>query len=183
MARRVGLTREQCRHTSEPIACDVSLSAIERLIQSKAIEDGAAVIWQVHRIDWCKLVGGRLVSSAELTPENRLEFRIFNRDEEIHAKRFGNEFVGRYAKDELGEDTYFADSFSRFWGERVDSSDGFVKLLDRKRKLCMEIPCEIDGAAWYGLLTRNYIDSDAATGLSGYVDYRFVSIEPAKEGD
>ena len=159
------------------------MSAIERLIQSKAIEDGAAVIWQVHRIDWCKLVGGRLVSSTELTPEHWLEFRIFNRDEEIHAKRFGNEFVGRYACDELGEGTYFADSFSRFWGERVDSSDGFVKLLDRKRKLCMEIPCEIDGAAWYGLLTRNYIDSDPATGLSGYVDYRFVSIEPAKEGD
>ena len=36
---------------------------------------------------------------------------------------------------------------------------------------------------FYGLMTRNHIGSDAATGLSGYVDYRFVAIESAWDGD
>ena len=182
-AKRVGLVLEQCRHTSEPIRCDCELQAIERLVQDKMSSDGAAVIWQVHRIDWCKLRGGRLESLEKLTPENWLEFRVFNDDEEIHAKRVGDQFVGRYARDELGESTYFADSFSRLWGERVDFSDGWIELKDRQRKLRLKVPCEDGTANWYGLKTRNYIDSDSETGLSGFVDYRFVSIEPAEGGD
>ena len=47
------------------------LKSAERvgLVQVKMSSDVAAVIWQVHRIDWCKLVGGRRESLEKLTPE------------------------------------------------------------------------------------------------------------------
>ena len=47
----------------------------------------------------------------------------------------------------------------------------------------MMIPSDDKGKKFYGLTTRNYIDSDKATGLSGYVDYRFVALESAQDGD
>lgn len=47
----------------------------------------------------------------------------------------------------------------------------------------MIIPCNVGDKKFYGLTTRNYIDSDETTGLSGFVGYRFVVIDSAWEGD
>lgn len=183
LAKKIGLTLEQCRSTFEPIACDATLSSIEELINGAFDgRDATMIIWQIHKISWCRVSGGRIVANEELNAAHWLELRAFNADEEIHLKRAGNKFNGRHAVDELGEGTYFADSFSRFWGEAAPSCDGCVRLVDRQRKLEMLLPVEECGAAWYGLLTRNYIGSDKATGLSGYADYRFVAIEPAEGG-
>lgn len=182
-AKKIGLTLEQCHSMVEPIACDASPQSIKNLIgKIFGGRDALMIIWQIHKITWCKIIGGRLVSTEALNPINWLELRAFNRDEEIHLKRAGDIFKGRHVLDELGDGTYFADSFSRLWGEAVDSTDGFVRLLDSRRKLEMTIPIEPRGVKWYGLLTRNYIASDPSTGLSGYADYRFVAIEPAEEG-
>ncbi len=103
--------------------------------------------------------------TTDLTPnfDEWLECRIFNRGAELHLKRDGNIFNGRLISDAEG--------------------DGWITLRDAPRKLSMEIPCDDGGKKFYGLTTRNYIDSDAATGLSGYVDYRFVAIESAWDGD
>ena len=85
--------------------------------------------------------------------------------------------------DAEGEGDFYVDSFARLWGENSAEADGWITLRDAPRKLSMEIPCDDGGKKFYGLTTRNYIDSDAATGLSGYVDYRFVAIESAWDGD
>ena len=107
---------------------------------------------------------------------------MFNDTEELHLKRIENKFIGRYVADIEGKGNFYTDSFSRFWGENSGEVEGYIKLLDRQRKLYMEIPCTENNSKWYGLLTRNYIESDKLTGLSGYSDYRFVAIEPAEEG-
>ena len=182
LAERIGLELKQCKSSIERVDCDISLPSVEALFASKLHEPSTMIVWQIHRLDWCRVLEGRIVSTEELNVEAWLELRAFNADEEIHLKRAGDRFVGRYVVDELGDENYFVDSFARLWGERVGASDGYVRLKDASRKLEMNVPCDAGDADWYGLLTRNYIGSDRETGLSGYVDYRFVSIESAKGG-
>ena len=183
LAKQIGLTLDRCKTAFEPINCDGSLQSVEALIKDKfGARDASMIIWQIHKLSWCRVLDGRIDSTEELNVDHWLEFRVFNADEEIHAKRSTNGFNGRYAVDGRGADNDFVDSFSRLWGEKVSASDGCVRLKDAQRKLEMNVPVDDDSAAWYGLLTRNYVGSDKASGLSGYVDYRFVAIEPAEGG-
>ena len=53
-----------------------------------------------------------------------------------------------------------------------------------RRKIFVErYVCDANDEKFYELLTRNYIGNDEVTDLNGYVDYRFVAIEPAWDGD
>lgn len=183
IAKKVGLEICKCKKIFAPVTCEISSSGVENLIKENFKNPRADfVAWQIQNIFWGKFDGEKLFSTAEVTPQFWLECRIFNDAEEIHLKRVENKLRGRYVTEINGAGDFYADSFSRFWGENKGAANGFVKLLDRQRKLFMEIPCENINAQWYGLLTRNYISSDEKTGLSGYTDYRFVAIKPAKEG-
>ena len=170
------LQLRECQKFSEPIKC--SEQELEKILREK-ISDGIIIAWQVQNIIWGKFDGEKfLYKDTAPNFADWLELRLFNRGEEIHLKRDGNNFIGRYVRDELGEGNFYVDSFARLWGENVSSADGWITLLDAPRKISMTIPCDGD-KKYYGLTTRNYIDSDAATGLSGYVDYRFVALEEA----
>ena len=182
IAKKVGLEICKCKKIFAPVTCEISLSGVENLVKENFKNTRADfVAWQIQNIIWGKFDGEKLFSTAEVTPQFWLECRIFNDAEEIHLKRVENKLRGRYVTEIEGAGDFYADSFSRFWGERKSAANGFVKLCDNQRKLFMEIPCE-KISKWYGLLTRNYISSDEKTGLSGYTDYRFVAIEPAQEG-
>ena len=184
LAKETELKICPCEIVSENVTCEISLSGIENLIKENFKNQHANfVAWQIQNIIWGKYDSGEFVTLADITPQFWLECRIFNENEELHLKRVENKFSGRYVTETEGTDNFYADSFSRFWGENSGAADGFIKLLDKQRKLYMEIPCENNNSKWYGLLTRNYISSDEKTGLSGYTDYRFVSIESAEEGD
>lgn len=182
LAKQTELKIFPCEIISENFSCEISLNGVEKLLQKFKNQRANFVAWQIQNIIWGKYDGEKLFSSAEITPQFWLECRIFNEIEELHLKRVENKFVGRYISEIDGEKNFYADSFSRFWGENSGAADGFIKLLDKQRKLYMEIPCAEKNSQWYGLLTRNYISSDEKTGLSGYSDYRFVAIEPAEEG-
>ena len=183
LAKNVGLKICECKKIFVPVNCEISLNDVENFIRQKFKNQRAVfVAWQIQNIIWGKVEGGKLFSNAEITPQFWLECRIFNAAEELHLKRIENKLRGRYVQDTEGAGDFYVDSFSRFWGENSGATDGYIKLLDRQRKLFMEIPCENKNSKWYGLLTRNYISSDKTTGLSGYTDYRFVAIEPAEEG-
>ena len=93
---------------------------------------------------------------------------------------------GRYIHDQEGEGTQAVDSVSRLWGEKTTnpSKDSFIKLQDPSRKLELTIPyngADLD-ARYFALTTRNYIGYEKNTGLAGYTDYRFVSVDGIKEG-
>ena len=177
LAKRVGLKPGECKTFSERIEC--SAAELEQILREK-FSDGIFVAWQIQCIVWGKIGGENFLPNVE----DLLEIRLFNRREEIHLKRTGDKFSGRHVRDEDGTGTFYADSFSRLWGKNVSSANGRIILRDEPRKLSMKIPCEDDGKKFYGLTTRNYIGSDEATGLSGYVDYRFVAIESADwDGD
>ena len=167
----------------EKISCEISLSAVEKIIAEKFQQSrGIFAAWQIQNIVFGKLENFKLKLKNDLPQvENFLECRIFNEVEELHLKNFSSEFRGRYVRDEDGEGNFFVDSFSRFWGECKNFENNFAKLIDSDRKLCLEIPAE-KSAKYFGLLTRNYIGSDKETGLSGYVDYRFLKIEGADVG-
>ena len=177
LAREVGLQLGECKKFFEPINCPTT--DLEKILRRK-IAAGIFVAWQVQSIVWGKFDGEKISSNVD----DWLECRIFNENEEIHLKRDGKTFVGRYIRDENGTGDFYVDSFSRFWGERTASTGDWITLTDARRKISMTLPCSDDNKKFYGLTTRNYIGSDNLTGLSGYVDYRFVTIEPADwDGD
>ena len=206
LARQVGLRLGEGKKFFELIDCPTT--EIEKILREK-ISEGIFVAWQVQSVTWGKFDGERLLLKDDAAPDldqrscddpdhvvkeaapdldDWLECRIFNRQEEIHLKRAGNNFVGRFVRDEAGTGTFYVDSFSRLWGERTAATGDWITLTDAPRKISMTLPCAVVDKKSYGLLTRNYIGSDAArqdaTGLSGYVDYRFVAIEPADwDGD
>ena len=161
-----------------------STEALEKFLREK-LSQAVFAAWQGQNIVWGKFDGEKLLLKDNRQPnfDDCLECRFFNESAELHLKRSGQNFVGRYIRDGDGEEKFYADSFARLWGERKNSSDGWITLCDEERKLSMTIPCDDGNKKFYGLLTRNYIGSDDTTGLSGYVDYRFVAIESAWDGD
>lgn len=184
LAKNVGLKLGECKTFSERIDC--TATELEEILRKNFIKGGGIfVAWQIQSIIWGKFDGEKLLLKGDIAPniDDWLECRIFNRHEEFHLKRAGENFIGRYLRDELGEGNFYVDSFARLWGECTDSADGWITLLDKPRKIFMELPCEDEDKKFFGLMTRNYIESDAATGLSGYGDYRFVAIESAWDGD
>ena len=182
LAKNIGYKLCEGGIISDKNICECSLKDVEKILQEKFQNSRAVfVAWQIQNIIWGTYDGAKLLLRDKNSPasENWLECRIFNDTQELHLKRVKDKFNWRYIKDIDGEGNFYVDSFSRLWGENFKATDGYINLLDRQRKLYMEIPCEKTNANWYGLLTRNYIGSDNDTGLSGYVDYRFVAIEPA----
>ena len=175
--KRVGLKIDECKKIFAPVRCEISLQSAEKILNEKFCQpNGIFVAWQIQSVVFGKFENGKLkLKNALPEVENFLECRIFNDGEELHLKKIGGEFCGRYVREEEGSGDFFADSFSRFWGEFQGAENDFVKLVDEERKICLEIPTEIK-AKYYGLLTRNYIGFDEETGLGGYVDYRFVKI-------
>ena len=182
LAKRVGLKLGECETFSERVEC--SSAELEETLRKK-FSQGIFVAWQIQRIVWGTFDGKKLLLKENSSPnfDDWLECRIFNANEEIHLRRFGDKFIGRYVHDDLnGAGNFYVDSFARLWGEEISSENGWTKLEDASRKISMTIPA-IGGEKLYGLTTRNYIADDDETGLSGYVDYRFVATESAWDGD
>lgn len=176
------LQLRECKRVSAQINC--SAQELEKILQGK-FSSGIFIAWQVQSIIWGKFDGEKFLLKENQPPnfDDWLECRIFNERAEIHLKRTGNNFSGRYVLDEDGTGDFYVDSFARLWGENSSAADGWITLTDAPRKLSMTIPCADGDKKFYGLTTRNYIDSDTATGLSGYVDYRFVALDSAEDGD
>lgn len=183
LAKKTSLQICECEIFSETVTCEISLIDVENIVRQYFKNLRAVfVAWQIQNIMWGKYNNGEFITLSDITPQFWLECRIFNETEELHLKRIENKLHGRYITEKQGTGNFYSDSFSRFWGENSGAVDGFIKLLDKQRKLFMEIPCDKINAKWYGLLTRNYISSEEKTGLSGYTDYRFVAIDSAEEG-
>ena len=183
LARKDGLQLGECKKIFKSIDCPTT--ELEKILREK-ISEGIVVAWQIQSVVWGIFDGEKILLKENAAPDvdDWLECRVFNRQEEIHLKRDGKIFVGRFVRDDDGDGDFYVDSFSRLWGERTNSAGNWITLTDKPRKISMTLPCTFDDKKFYGLTTRNYIGSDEATGLSGYVDYRFVAIEPADwDGD
>ncbi|MBR1806371.1 MAG: TIGR03984 family CRISPR-associated protein [Selenomonadaceae bacterium] len=183
LSKEFGLTLVEGEATFQRVKF-FSAEDLESFLREK-FSDGIFVAWQIQSVVWGTFDGEKFLLKDNRRPNfnDWLECRIFNRSAELHLKRDGQNFVGRYLCDTQGEKIFHVDSFARLWGECTVAADGWLTLHDKPRKILTEIPCDDFGKKFYGLLTRNYIGSDAATGLSGYVDYRFVAIESAWDGD
>mgnify|MGYP002622894636 CR=1 FL=1 len=146
-------------------------------------DEADVVVWCMHKIVWGKCQDGILQFMNDENPDidTVLELRIFNEKAELYAVRAGEEFAGRYIKDEGKQEIHFVDSMARLWGERAKRTGDFVVLKDSNRKLVLTVPCKED-AAYYGLVTRNYIGYAQQNGQAGYIDYRYVKIVSAEEG-
>lgn len=152
-------------------------------IETLGMKEANVVVWQVHGITWGRWQNGSLKLAGDAAKKCSLwlELRVFNEEEELHLKKSGDLWLGRWRKDGVGEATEYVDSISRFWGEMVEAADlpeGYMKLEDAARKLKQILPQAEERAKYYGLVTRSYIGYEA-TGQAGYADYRYVRIAAA----
>ncbi len=158
-------------------------AALCEKLETLGMKGANVVVWQVHGITWGCWQNGSLKLAGDVAKNCSLwlELRVFNEEEELHLKKSGDLWLGRWRKDGAGEATEYVDSISRFWGEMVEAADlpeGYMKLEDAARKLKQILPQAEEHAKYYGLVTRSYIGYEA-TGQAGYADYRYVRIAAA----
>lgn len=165
-------------------------TALTGLLAKKLKAPAYLVVWALQAITFGRWDGTKLaLQNNQVDIADIIEMRAFNAQEEIHLLQAEEYFEGRYiSDDDSGSPQEVIDSFSRFWGECEDpeavaETDAYVELKDASRKLTLNIPLPEGGkrGKYYGLTTRNYIGYDRTTGLAGYADQRFVSIEALKE--
>ena len=187
MSIELALEDQMCIQQGSSERLAVSLARKEAALCEKlevlGMKEANAVVWQVHGITWGRWQNGSLKLAGDAAKKCSLwlELRVFNEEEELHLKKSGDLWLGRWRKDGAGEATEYVDSISRFWGERVEAADapeGYMKLEDAARKLKQILPQAEEHAKYYGLVTRSYIGYEA-TGQAGYADYRYVRIAAA----
>ena len=187
MSIELALEDQMCiqQGSSERLAVSLARkeAALCEKLETLGMKEANVVVWQVHGITWGRWQNGSLKLAGDVAKNCSLwlELRVFNEEEELHLKRSGDLWLGRWRKDGAGEATEYVDSISRFWGERVEAADapeGYMKLEDAARKLKQILPQAEEHAKYYGLVTRSYIGYEA-TGQAGYADYRYVRIAAA----
>lgn len=173
----------QCQR--EMVTIEASTANLIACLKQYFPEQSSLMVWAMQAVSAGHWDGSRLIfANEEIKINDILEIRVFTLDSELHLKRADERFTGRYVKDLDGDDTQVVDSFSRLWGEQRDEGelDGYLHLIDDSRKIRLTVP--YDGPReqnrYFGLVTRNYIGYEKETGLAGYVDMRFISINPAK---
>ena len=187
MSIELALEDQMCiqQGSSERLAVSLARkeAALCEKLETLGMKEANVVVWQVHGIVWGCWQNGSLKLAGDVAKNCSLwlELRVFNEEEELHLKKSGDMWLGRWRKDGAGEATEYVDSISRFWGERVEAADapeGYMKLEDAARKLKQILPQAEERAKYYGLVTRSYIGYEA-TGQAGYADYRYVRIAAA----
>ena len=171
----------KCEYKSISIKSD--FETLEQELQNLIHLNSIVVVWQIHNVIWGRYQNNKLeLLDGTRSANFYQEIRVFNEAEELHLIKIDDEFQGRYIQDGTDQEVKYVDSFSRFWGEKHDIKDGFIELRDIGRKISLKIPFDegISDTKYLGLTTRNYVGSDEKTGLSGYVDYRFLSISSAE---
>ena len=187
MSIELALEDQMCiqQGSSERLAVSLARkeAALCEKLETLGMKEANVVVWQVHGIVWGCWQNGSLKLAGDAAKKCSLwlELRVFNEEEELHLKKSGDLWLGRWRKDGAGEATEYVDSISRFWGERVEAADapeGYMKLEDAARKLKQILPQAEEHAKYYGLVTRSYIGYEV-TGQAGYADYRYVRIAAA----
>lgn len=187
MSIELALEDQMCiqQGSSERLAVSLARkeAALCEKLETLGMKEANVVVWQVHGITWGRWQNGSLKLAGDVAKNCSLwlELRVFNEEEELHLKKSGDLWLGRWRKDGAGEATEYVDSISRFWGEMVEAADlpeGYMKLEDAARKLKQILPQAEEHAKYYGLVTRSYIGYEA-TGQAGYADYRYVRIAAA----
>ena len=187
MSIELALEDQMCiqQGSSERLALSLARkeAALCEKLETLGMKEANVVVWQVHGIVWGCWQNGSLKLAGDVAKNCSLwlELRVFNEEEELHLKKSGDLWLGRWRKDGAGEATEYVDSISRFWGEMVEAADlpeGYMKLEDAARKLKQILPQAEEHAKYYGLVTRSYIGYEA-TGQAGYADYRYVRIAAA----
>lgn len=161
----------------ENVSIEASNEALQAEIQK--LSNGALIAWQVNRIVWGKITNGTLELSDGQPIDVDLiqEIRIFNDQQELHLVKLGKSLKGRWLTDGEGDSVSVVDSIAPMWGKSTESG-AFSQLADDDRKLYMKVAGEIQKGKRCGLITRNYVTSDAENGLAGYTDYRFMGLQP-----
>lgn len=187
MSIELALEDQMCiqQGSSERLAVSLARkeAALCEKLETLGMKEANVVVWQVHGIVWGCWQNSSLKLAGDVAKNCSLwlKLRVFNEEEELHLKKSGDLWLGRWRKDGAGEATEYVDSISRFWGEMVEAADlpeGYMKLEDAARKLKQILPQAEEHAKYYGLVTRSYIGYEA-TGQAGYADYRYVRIAAA----
>ena len=190
LAKKALHKQEICSSRESLAPIEQTESALTELLAKKMKAPACLAVWALQAVTFGRWDGTKLsLQNTQVNIADIIEMRVFNAQEEVHLLQADEHFEGRYVyDDDSGSHQEVIDSFSRFWGEcedpeAVSESDTYVELKDASRKLKLIIPVAEGGkrGKYYGLTTRSYIGYDRTTGLAGYADQRFVSIEALKE--
>lgn len=130
----------------------------------------------------------KFIFEDNIVPQEKyvMQIRLFNNDEEILLQKDGGKYNVRIIKDSINRQTdedemvKVVDDASTLFGERMEikiDTKGFVRLVEKGRKISLTIPTE-DTAKYYALVTRSYITFDTETRQAGYGYYRYLDIRP-----
>lgn len=162
-----------------PVTTSVSVEAVEEAVAKHLGSSALIVAWQINRIVWGRVENGKIIF-ADVDSWNVAqcqEMRIFNDSKELYLMKSGDKLTGRLRIDGSGEDTAYVDSVAPIWGKAAGSDGEFTELRDEARKLYITIPADVAKDKRCGLVTRSYVVSDEASGLSGYGDYRYLALQ------
>lgn len=114
----------------------------------------------------------------ELNEKYLLELHVFNGEQELLVRKTNGMLKVRNIVDSTTENDNekidCVDDCSKIFGCPVEFRDGFVTLVEAERKFSLMVPAYKQADCF--LVTRSYIVSDEATGLSGYGYYRYLDI-------
>ncbi|MCW5925082.1 MAG: hypothetical protein KIS77_22390 [Saprospiraceae bacterium] len=134
---------------------------------AQQLSEGYIVLWQHHAIFTGVIEGGNTTWLNDIQPvsgdEHLFRVRAFNEAKEFHFWKTGGNIQGRLRTDAPGEGQ-----------EIVDAS---MMLRGVVGKLLQKAHADL-AVSDLAVVTRNYIDYDAATQQAGYVDSRFVKFQP-----
>lgn len=174
------LTKQSITSNIEYKTIDNSFEAVFKMMRDFfAEENGTFVLWTINEVLWGWIKGGQLqlLDRIKTFEGEAIELRAFNNKREARIIWCDNSVNVRLVDDTNGPEVWYVDSISPILGDKVSSSDDMIELIDSKRKISLHIPYADANVSKYGLTTRAYIGFDENSGLAGYTDYRFVSIE------
>lgn len=165
--------------TVEECLCDGFKESLSKL---KSDVEYLVAAWMVNELKLGYYQNGMFYFSESDVVEEKylLEIRIFNEHEELYVVKRDDKFFTRLIREGSGEALKAVDSTSIIFGKKnAQLEAGFVKLVEKGRKISLVIPSSED-AEKYSLTTRSYIVVNNTTGQSGYGYYRWVRIAAAK---
>ena len=128
MSIELALEDQMCiqQGSSERLAVSLARkeAALCEKLETLGMKEANVVVWQVHGITWGCWQNGSLKLAGDVAKNCSLwlELRVFNEEEELHLKKSGDLWLGRWRKDGAGRRNTLTASHAsgaKWWRQRI----------------------------------------------------------------
>lgn len=163
-------------------------SSLLDILGEEAGDNFIVIAFLVNEVRLGRYEGGAFSFHDDFTIDERfiVEVRLFNKNQEIYARKIGNKYYVRVLTDgKDGDLVEVVDTKSNLFGDRDENADlpkGYARVIEDGRKIKMIVPVDELGKH-YALMTRSYISFDSETGQAGFGYSRYLGICLADRGE